>query len=293
MNNHEGRQKILIVDDMPINIQVLNESLQENYQIFFATNGIDAINVARREAPDLILLDVMMPGMDGYETCKILKSKSFLAEIPVVFVTAMSDVENELIGLGLGAVDYIFKPIIPELVQRRVKIHLELKAQRDYLAKFSLQDELTELPNRRALESCLEREWQQAKRQSSHLSIILIDLDHFKDYNAACGHLAGDEALKKIARIISEILFRPLDFVARFNGTEFACVLPGTNLSKAEKVAESITTAVEAAGLKHPSSPTAPVITLCTGVATTEPDHPSDTKTLFANAYTQLCLSKR
>lgn len=150
---HENQQKILIIDDTPANIQILNEILQGDYTIFFATNGPDGIRIAQREEPDLILLDIMMPGMDGYEVCAEIKADQGTRQIPVIFITAMSDEEDEAKGLECGAIDYITKPVSPPVVKARVKNHLELKRHRDTLEELTLDlgDKNRELKNEREL----------------------------------------------------------------------------------------------------------------------------------------------
>lgn len=147
------QQRILIVDDTPANIQILHEVLQGDYDIFFATNGTDGIRIAQQEMPDLILLDIMMPGVNGYEVCENIKSDPRTGQIPVIFITAMNDVQDETKGLNCGAIDYITKPISPPIVKARVKNHLELKRQRDTLEKLTmeLRDKNRQLENERTL----------------------------------------------------------------------------------------------------------------------------------------------
>lgn len=137
--SHNKRQTILIVDDTAANIQVLNESLQAEYRILFATNGSEALKVAAHSTPDLILLDIMMPEMDGYEVCQRLKNDPSLKDIPVIFNTALSEVKNEKKGLDLGAADYITKPFNPDIMRLRIRNHLKLKEQRDRLVKLVIE----------------------------------------------------------------------------------------------------------------------------------------------------------
>jgi len=266
-----GPHKILVVDDAPINIQVLNESLRERYRIFFATNGADALNLAASMLPDLILLDVMMPDMDGYEVCRRLKTDALLQGIPVIFISAMSQQEDEAVGLELGAVDYITKPFNPAIVQLRVRNQLELKRQRDLLERLAMIDGLTGLPNRRAFDETYEREWRRAARNQSSLSLLLLDIDFFKAYNDAYGHLAGDDCLKQVAAVLARALVRPGDFMARFGGEEFVCVLPETTLEGALQLAEKLRSAVEQLQIPHEMSSIAPVVTISIGAAATVP----------------------
>ncbi|CAK0769786.1 hypothetical protein WCLP8_4420002 [uncultured Gammaproteobacteria bacterium] len=160
----EPRQKILIVDDVPANIKVLSAVLRTDYEIFVATCGTDALDLARDEAPDLILLDVMMPEMDGLEVCRRLKADPATRDIPVIFVSAMSEVEDETAGLELGGVDYFIKPINPPIVKARIRIHLELKHKRELLEQLSLNDGLTGIANRRRFDETLDCEWRRCQR---------------------------------------------------------------------------------------------------------------------------------
>lgn len=289
----DNQAKILIVDDAPINIQILNEALKADNRIFFATNGRDALEVAANTIPDLILLDVMMPEMDGYEVCRRLKSDPVLKEIPVIFITAMSQYENEAIGFELGAVDYISKPFTPSLVRLRVRNHLELKRQRDMLSKLAMLDGLTGLPNRRAFDDQFEREWRRALRNGTEICLIMIDIDHFKQYNDAYGHLDGDGCLKLIASALEKRLDRPGDFVARYGGEEFVCLLPETSAQGGGVMAEKLRAAVQELGIPHQTSPTAPSVTISLGVACAVPG-PSDTpEQLFDGADRLLYRAKR
>ena len=163
----EQRATLLVVDDMIENIEILNNVLSDHYRVLFATNGSDALAVAREQLPDLILLDVLMPEMDGREVCARLKQNPDTREIPVIFVTAKDQEEDEEIGLQLGAVDYLTKPVRPGIVKLRVGIHLELKRYRDFLATLSLTDCLTGIPNRRRFDEFLKSEWWCAARTGS------------------------------------------------------------------------------------------------------------------------------
>jgi len=271
MNRLHQQQKVLIVDDAPLNIQVLNETLRGAYRTFFATTGRDALKVAMTVVPDLILLDIMMPEMDGYEVCRILKADPYLKDVPVIFITAMSSKENESVGLELGAVDYITKPFNPGIVRLRVRNHLELKRQRDLLGRLSLTDGLTGIANRRAFDDYYGREWRRALRAGTELALVMLDIDHFKQYNDRYGHLAGDDCLKRVAVMLEATLARPGDFLARYGGEEFVCVLPETNEEGALVTAERLRGAVTALRIPHETSPVAPWVTVSLGVAAVGP----------------------
>ena len=264
---NDPKQVILIVDDTPINLQILVEVLGEEYEIVFATNGKDALAIAESSQPDLILLDIQMPGMNGYEVCKALKSIPNMQEVSVMFLTAMSQQEDEVIGLKLGAVDYITKPFHPEIVRLRVHNHLELKRLRDAHARFALLDGLTGIANRRAFDEHLGREYFRSLRNQTPLSMIMLDVDHFKLYNDAYGHLGGDDCLKQIAAALLDSL-RTSDFAARYGGEEFACILPEADKDGALTTAERIRTAIESMRIPHVDSPVSPYVTASLGVAT-------------------------
>jgi diguanylate cyclase (GGDEF)-like protein len=264
--------KILIVDDMPANIKVLVEALKNPvFEIFVATNGETALNIANSEAVDLILLDVMMPDMDGYEVCKKLKSNDQTAKVPVIFVTSLGEEEDETRGLELGAVDYITKPIRTPIVKARVKNHLELKKQRDILENLSSIDGLTGIANRRRFDRFLDLEWRRATRTKTLLSLIMMDIDYFKKYNDNYGHFAGDDCLKKVADVLQNTIKRKTDLVARYGGEEFACVLPLVNQPDAISIAKRILKNITALTIPHAYSDIADHITMSLGAATVVP----------------------
>ena len=267
------RQQILIVDDMPINIQVLAGALKSEYHIKIATSGEKALVIAFSDnAPDLILLDIMMPGMDGYEVCQRLKEDSRTQNIPVIFITAKGEVEDETKGLDMGAADYITKPFHLPIVKARVRTQLNLKRKTDMLEALALLDGLTNIPNRRRFDEVLEREWRRIRRGGDQpMSLIMGDIDAFKNYNDTYGHSAGDDCLVKVARSITSSLTRPTDIVARYGGEEFAIILPDTDSRGATVVAERIQAGISTLALPHVNSPVADHVTLSLGVATTIP----------------------
>ena len=264
----DGKLMILLVDDAPTNIQMLNETLKDGYHLFFATNGRDALRIASESVPDLILLDVIMPGMDGYEVCRTLKTDPILRNVPIIFITAMSQQEDEAIGLELGAVDYITKPFNPTIVRLRIRNQIELKRQRDLLARLSHLDGLTGIPNRRALDEALEREWRRGTRSLKPLSLLMIDIDHFKAYNDSCGHLTGDDCLRSFAQCLKIPLGRAADFVGRYGGEEFLAILPETDEKGAMIVAREIQEGLAELAIPHPASPLGTTVTASIGIAT-------------------------
>ena len=201
--------RILIVDDVPENIRVLSRMLvDEGHQLLAATGGREALELVESYRPDLILLDIMMPDMDGYEVCEALRANPLFISIPVIFITALADSEDETRGLSMGAVDYITKPFKEAIVRLRVRTHLELKRQRDLLDRLCRLDGLTGIPNRRDFDEQLDREWRRATRAQEPLAAAMIDIDHFKGYNDTYGHPAGDACLRQVASVLAEGLNR-------------------------------------------------------------------------------------
>jgi diguanylate cyclase (GGDEF)-like protein len=259
---------ILIVDDVPSNVQILASALSSVYHIKVANNGADGLKIAQREQPDLILLDVMMPGMDGFEVCRRLKENTTTHKIAVIFVTADNAESDEELGLNLGAVDYITKPFVIPIVKARIRNHIRLKQQADLLESLSLLDALTHISNRRRFDEALVSEWKRAIRDDMPISLIMIDIDHFKQYNDHYGHGAGDICLQMVAMELSKSLVRPGDLVARYGGEEFVVIMPDTDQEAALQVAERLREHIEKMELAHAYSETTSVVTISVGVAT-------------------------
>ncbi len=263
---------VLLVDDEPTNIQALAHLLRGDYHIQVATGGAKALEIATGDTPpDLILLDIVMPEPDGYEVCRQLKADPRTQDIPVIFVTGRNTTEDEERGLDLGAVDYITKPFTPTITRTRVRNHIDLKLKTDALERLSLRDGLTGLPNRRALDQRLTEEWHRAQRDGTPLSLVMMDIDHFKAYNDDYGHGAGDGCLRRVARAIAAVPTRKADRVARYGGEEFIALLPGTDAPGARAVAERFRATTAELGLSHARSLTSATVTLSVGVATRAP----------------------
>lgn len=284
--------RILIVDDERLNIKVLNALLRADYEIMVATSGEEALKLAGSGKPDLILLDVLMPGMDGYEVCRRLKTDPLTEPIPVIFITARSEAEDETMGFDLGAVDYITKPFNFSVIVARVRTHVRLKRQSDLLERLVRCDALTGIPNRRAFDETLSREWERCRRTASPLSLLMIDVDKFKQYNDHYGHGAGDECLRRVAAALAACARRPADLVARYGGEEFAAVLPETDAAGARETAERLIDAVRALALPHASSDAAQVVTISIGLATLVPAAGVALSTLAEAADAQLYQAK-
>ncbi len=285
---------VLIVDDVPKNLQVLGSLLgQIGCDIAAALNGRQALEISSKISPDLILLDVQMPELTGFEVCKRLKHSPKTKDIPVIFITAEAETDDVIKGFELGAVDYVTKPFIGIELLARVKTHLELKRYRDTLEEQSRLDGLTGIPNRRRFDSLLAMHWKQGVREGRPLSLIMVDIDNFKAYNDRYGHQAGDDCLKSVAETLSKLIRRPMDFAARYGGEEFVCLLPFTAHEGAVLISENLRAGVEAKQIPHAGSDTGSVVTISLGAATMVPTKDSSPKTLVEAADKKLYEAKK
>lgn len=286
------RPRLLVVDDQPINIQTLYQIFHADHEVFMATGGAQALAFCHSTPPDLILLDVVMPDMNGLEICRHLKAENATADIPIIFVTAQSAPEDETRALEAGGVDFITKPVNPAVVRARVKTHLTLKAQGDLLRMLVFVDGLTGVANRRRFDEALQAEWRRCRRSGSPLALIMIDIDHFKHYNDHYGHQTGDACLQAVATRLREHLSRSHDLVARYGGEEFVCLLPECDLASAHAMAEELRIAVAGLNIPHETSPAARMVTISQGVASAIPDEASDADSLLQSADTALYAAK-
>ena len=246
------RPRLLVVDDQPVNIQALHRVFAADCQVLMATDGARALQLCRERQPDLVLLDVQMPGMDGHQLCAELKADPLLRAIPVIFVTSQDHPDDETRALDAGAADFITKPFNPTVVRARVRTQLTLKAQADLLRELAFVDGLTGVHNRRHFDERFLAEARRAQRTRSPLAVALADVDHFKRYNDALGHMAGDDCLRRIAAALRTCLRRPTDLLARYGGEEFVSLLPDTDLAGAIGVAQLMQDTVRALALPHP-----------------------------------------
>lgn len=284
--------KILIVDDQPINIEALYAIFQNEYEVFMATSGQQALALCAQNPPELILLDVVMPDMDGLEVCKRLKSDPHTEDIPIIFVTAHNSPQEEEAALDAGAVDFISKPINTPVVRARVRSHLTLKRQGDILRRMAFLDGLTGLANRRQFDKTLMMEWADCKRNGYWLSLVMIDIDHFKQYNDYYGHVQGDRCLHAVAKVLGSGVGRAHDLVARYGGEEFACILPNCSLEGARQWAENMRIALAALAIPHLGSQTAATVTVSIGLSSMVPNERYETAQLVELADAQLYQAK-
>ncbi|MCL2704037.1 MAG: diguanylate cyclase [Defluviitaleaceae bacterium] len=238
---------ILITDDEKMNVDILGSVLSPMYNILISRNGQRAVELAKEYAPDLILLDVLMPEMSGFEVIAKLKESEATSKIPVIFITGLSNAEDEEKGFFLGAVDYITKPFHKTIVKARVNTHIKIIDQMRTIERIGLIDPLTKIANRRGFENRLNSEWGRAARDKTPISLMIMDIDKFKNYNDTYGHQQGDAALKTFAETAVGSLMRPGDFTARWGGEEFVILLPGTDINAAAEIAERVRANIAAA----------------------------------------------
>jgi diguanylate cyclase (GGDEF)-like protein len=239
------------------------------------------------------LLDIVMPDMDGLDVCRGLKANPATEGIPIIFITARDKVADEAEGFAVGAVDYIAKPFSAEIVRARIRTHLTLKRQADKLASLTVIDELTGLPNRRRFNQRLEDEWGRAVRAGKALTLVMMDVDYFKQYNDNYGHSAGDDCLGYVARALDKVVQRTADMVARFGGEEFVAILPDTNTVQGLQVGERFCDTISALRLEHKYSPDEKYVTISVGVATCIPTIHIMSQTLLEMADRMLYEAKR
>ena len=286
------RPCVLIIDDEPANVRVLAEALQGAYELRFATGGERALALVTSHAVDLVLLDVVMPGLDGFELLRRLKAEPVTREIPVIFVTARDEVGEEERGFDAGAVDYITKPISPPIVRARVRTHLELKRQRDLLERRALIDGLTGIANRRRFDEEWTRRAARAFEQRETLRLLLIDIDHFKDYNDHYGHGPGDECLRRVAVALQSVGQRTGDLTARYGGEEFVVILDDTPGGDAATHARKLLAVVRDLDLPHARSGAAARVSISIGALERAPDN-RDGRDLLESADRLLYEAKR
>ncbi|TDF38304.1 diguanylate cyclase [Alteromonadaceae bacterium M269] len=254
-NNSLEGAKVLVVDDQRINLEIISTNLSPYFKVFFAKTGQEALDSCMRSKPDLIVMDVNMPDMDGLTACKKLKRNSNFTDIPIIFSTAVSSSENENKCWEAGADDVLIKPINPLTLVNRVKSHLQRKLQADILKELVYRDGLTGIYNRSFFDDYCPKQLRQAMRSKTSLSVLLVDIDFFKKFNDCYGHIEGDDCLKSVAETIHDSLRRPTDIVARYGGEEFVCVLPDTDKDGAIKMAQSICHNICELNIPHSESP--------------------------------------
>ncbi|MGF1542728.1 MAG: diguanylate cyclase domain-containing protein [Pleurocapsa sp.] len=313
---------ILVVDDKPENLLLLSVALtKKGYEVRKVVNGNLALLAAQAEPPDLVLLDINMPEMNGYQVCRQLKANSKTQDIPIIFITASDEAFDKVKAFNLGGSDYITKPFQIEEVRVRIENQLaicrlqqKLKAQNAKLEKevryrqaietelleanrrlkiLANLDGLTQVANRHRFDEYFAREWLRSQREKTELAIILCDVDYFKPYNDHFGHQAGDVCLQKVAQTLSRVIKRPADLVARYGGEEFAIILPQTPATTALEIAETIRQQIAQLNLEHPASTVSDRVSLSLGVTSLQPSLQYTKEQLLATADRALYQAKQ
>ena len=289
--DEKSKNSILIVDDEKSNLMVLTHLLSREYTIYTARDGQDAINKARKLLPDLILLDIIMPEMDGYDALAALKKSDETRAIPVIFITGLDSGEDEEKGLALKAADYISKPFRSAIVKLRIRNQVQIVNQLRTIERLSMIDQLTGIANRRSFDNRLNMEWRRAIREKTAISLLMIDVDKFKKYNDTYGHQQGDVLLQAVADVYCRTLKRPGDFAARWGGEEFAILLPASDMNGALTVAEDIRANVENEVIVCPDGE-ATKVTVSIGVNTKDPNTNCSIDSFISGADSALYAAK-
>lgn len=259
---------ILAVDDMTTTLLLIHDLLKDTYEVKIAKSGTKALEIL--ESPndiDLILLDIEMPDINGYDVCKRIKNNETIKNIPIIFITGRTSQEDEEYGLNLGAIDYITKPFNKAIVKLRIKNYLNLKIKNDMLEKLSMYDGLTNIRNRRFFDETFEKTFSEIKRDKKSLAVLMIDIDFFKPYNDNYGHGQGDETLRKVAKALEKTIKRASDFVARYGGEEFVILLKDINKDGVEAVANNLLNAIRELKITHEFSKIEKYVTVSIGAS--------------------------
>ena len=288
----EKKDKILVIDDSAVQGEYLRSILCQDFDIFLCQTGQSGLQAARDGDFSLILLDIIMPDMDGYTILHELKESEVTKYIPVILITSLSDVQHEEKGLLSGAVDYITKPFSPVIIRARAKTHIQLyRYQMKFKAEASI-DALTGVPNRRRYEEEAILKWRSAIRFQVPFTICMFDIDNFKVYNDTFGHPAGDEVLRTVARVIASHLHRGTDFFARYGGEEFVALCVGDNAEPTFEYMKKVRQAVE--DLRIPHNPDVrEFVTVSIGGVTYTPQGGDSYETFLKIADTMLYDAKR
>lgn len=286
------KSKVLLVDDSPLIRKILSDMLENDYEVITSHSGLDGYEKAILQQPDIILLDVVMPELDGIETCKMIKKNKATEFIPIIFITSLDEAQDEMKGLEAGAIDYITKPFSEGIVKARIKNHLELKKHRDRLAFLSVYDELTTLYNRRWFDMVAQKQWNYAIAKKSYFSICIVEIDQFEMYNDDYGTYMGDECLKKVSKCIKDLMKEGNDIAARLRGKKFICLLPGADFDDITKAANRIHNEVLDLKIPFQYSTISDYISLSGGAGAIVPTETDDLNE-FIKSVDELCYESR
>jgi diguanylate cyclase (GGDEF)-like protein len=279
----DEKSSILVVDDENTDLDVINNILRSEYTVYVAKTGEMALRRAMSDHPDLILLDIMLPDMSGYEVLRHLKECDETRMIPIIFITGLSNPADEERGFLLGAVDYVTKPFNSSVVKARIRNHMKIVRQMRTVERLGTIDVLTEILNRRGFWEHLGAEGDTAANEGKVLSVLSIDVDGFRQYNETYGHLQGDILLQTLAKAFARQTRQFIDLVARVGSDEFAVLMPGVELAPAVEAAEALRLAVELLEISSMGEMTTQA-TVSVGVASRVPAHGKDAFEILAEA---------
>jgi diguanylate cyclase (GGDEF)-like protein len=285
-NRFDPTPVILIVDDQPTDVRILQEAVGELAQVHVANDGRMALEVARFCRPDVVLLDIEMPGMSGFELCRLIKADAKLCDAAILFVTAHTQTENEVLALDLGGIDFIQKPLSIPVARAHVRAHLNLRAEAKRLAYF---DALTGLPNRMLLRDRAEQMLQKARRSSARLALLLLDLDNFKGINDSLGHSTGDLILKEVGRRLNDTS-RNVDTVSRQGGDEFVILV--TDIQRSETISDYVERLLQIIALPMNIAGHRFDLSACIGISV-YPDDGEDLEALYRQADAAMYQAKQ
>jgi diguanylate cyclase (GGDEF)-like protein len=285
--------RLLIVDDQPANIELIHQIFRGQFQVFVALCGEQAIKLCADNPPDIVLMDVVMPGIGGLAACRLLHQAEATREVPIIFVTSGRETEEEEACWDAGAVDFVSRPVLATTLRNRVRVHLMLKRQSDQLRALAYVDGLTGIANRRCFDERFLAEWQRCQRNGEDLSLILVDVDFFKLYNDHYGHQAGDDCLRTLSATLKANLVRPMDLIARYGGEEFVCLLPATSYEGACVVANVLEGAARKLHIDHVFPNDSSSVTISLGVASVAVSAGQSMSALLELADQQLYQAKK
>lgn len=290
-----NKPHILIHDNEPASASVLTRMLATEYRVQRAPDANHVLKAARRTGriPDLILLDVRPPLREGLALCQQLKADSMTQSVPIVLFTQRDNTDDEVDGLKLGAVDCISRPFRLDVVKVRIRNQVRLKINNDLLERYANLDGLTNVANRRRFDLALDAEWRRVMRDGRALSLLMVDVDCFKQYNDLYGHREGDQCLRRVAGAMAQVLSRPGDLLARYGGEEFAAILPGTDLEGARLIGERLRDAIADMNIPHAPQDGARRVTISVGCASTCPNPNLTYHQLLQTADDQLHAAKK
>ncbi|WDE13793.1 diguanylate cyclase [Thalassomonas haliotis] len=291
--NQLARQyRILLVEDEPTNIQMIAGYLSSDYILTIAKTRKKALELLASSPFDLMLLDIQLPDGNGFEICQhVVANREKYGNISIIFMTSLNSPNDEARGLSLGGNDYIHKPVNEVVLRARVKLQIQLIRKNELLEHFTCFDGLTEIPNRRAFDEQLKKEWHRARREHKLLSLAILDIDYFKQYNDLYGHPAGDQCLRIMAANLTSSFVRNSDFIARYGGEEFAVLLYGTDLETSIQLMEKSLAAFIEKNIEHQGSSIRSCVTFSAGICTANPK--ADSSSNFLNtADKELYLAK-